>query len=659
MDYAHRLADESIERLERKLSRAYAQAEREMREKQKKFLKEFEREKSERLKALDDTPEARENHRRWLEGQAAREQWLGAMVDELAAKATDTNELAAAAIADTLPKVYSEGANYAAYSIDSQIGLDTSFTLVDEDTVRNLMMTSGQAATSGELLREITFPKVDRPKDYRWNRQKFKSAITQGILQGESIPNIVKRTKSIFGSNRAAAYRAARTATTSAENAGRVSSYKRAESIGIQLKQEWLATLDGRTRSSHRHLDGERVEVGEEFSNKCRFPGDPEGPAGETYNCRCTLVAAVDGVDQSAADRWTRLPEGMTYDEWLEGKPVTRAESYENESRIVGQGWSRQRGFNEVGGAVAIANPDARVWQAAGTEAYEKANALLAKADPLTAAVWSKYESELVLHDAAARSGFYRPGVGVTMNLKADMENTRRGNMSTWFHEFGHHIDGVASGREWQWVSRDKGLSKAVSEEVNAHVNEVHKRLKAQHKTAVKALDKRDMIPAIEYMEQNSNLRYLPGMYRDALEHIGDKAWFEEEGYPPRLVTTADDQVKFLISDIRDKLEGMKPAKAKAYHMVEGEIRQMTDAEKHSLSDMYEGATKGKVQAGWGHGKRYWSKNEDYQSVEAFAEFYSAECIYSETPQTLDTLKKYLPKSYERYREILKGMAEQ
>lgn len=114
----------------------------------------------------------------------------------------------------------------------------------------------------------------------------------------------------------AASVRTARTACTGAENAGRVGSYQRAERLGIELRQEWLATLDSRTRDSHRLLDCERIEVGETFSNGCRFPGDPQGPGREVYNCRCTLVAAVDGVDQDAAARFQRLPDGMTYEEW-------------------------------------------------------------------------------------------------------------------------------------------------------------------------------------------------------------------------------------------------------------------------------------------------------------------------------------------------------
>lgn len=67
--------------------------------------------------------------------------------------------------------------------------------------------------------------------------------------------------------------------------------------MGISLKQEWVATLDNRTRHSHRQLDGEKVDVGAKFSNGCRFPGDSDAPYAETMNCRCTLVAVIDGID--------------------------------------------------------------------------------------------------------------------------------------------------------------------------------------------------------------------------------------------------------------------------------------------------------------------------------------------------------------------------
>ena len=99
--------------------------------------------------------------------------------------------------------------------------------------------------------------------------------------------------------NKSSAVRTARTAVTGAQNAGRMDSYVAAEKMGIKVRKEWLATLDGRTRHSHAMLDGKVVDKDKKFENGCMFPGDPNGPASEVYNCRCALIAAVDGIDTS------------------------------------------------------------------------------------------------------------------------------------------------------------------------------------------------------------------------------------------------------------------------------------------------------------------------------------------------------------------------
>lgn len=74
--------------------------------------------------------------------------------------------------------------------------------------------------------------------------------------------------------------RTARTAVTAAENAGCVDSYSRAKSLGIELEQEWMATLDVRTRSSHRKLDAagvSKTEARKRLTAQLKEYGIPSG----------------------------------------------------------------------------------------------------------------------------------------------------------------------------------------------------------------------------------------------------------------------------------------------------------------------------------------------------------------------------------------------
>jgi SPP1 gp7 family putative phage head morphogenesis protein len=161
-----------------------------------------------------------------------------------------------------------------------------SFTLVDADTVRNL------AVTDTSLL---PYKQLDPAKDIPWNMKKINAETLHGILQGESMDKIAKRLRNVQEMNKAQAIRSARTIVTGAENKGRQDSYARAEADGIILQKEWLATNDGRTRHSHAALDGAIVDQDKKFDNGLMYPGDPSGRPEEVYNCRCTLVAKVNG----------------------------------------------------------------------------------------------------------------------------------------------------------------------------------------------------------------------------------------------------------------------------------------------------------------------------------------------------------------------------
>lgn len=344
-DQAHDFAERKIAEFQAEVRETYQQAQADAQEALSRFLKRFEKEDERQREKVKAGELSEADYKAWRKGKILRSRQLSSTLDQVSQAMTEANQVAVAALAGKLPEVYAENANFAAFQTCEASGLDLAFSLVDAPTVQHML-------TAGEALFHV--PALDVAKDVAWNRRLMASQLAQGVLLGESIPKMARRVQSVTGSNMATATRTARTAVTGAENAGRVSSYRAARDMGISLKQEWVAALDNRTRHSHRQLDGEKAEVGGTFSNGCRFPGDPQGRYAEICNCRCTLVAAVEGFETDDAKRASKLPKGMTYEEWKAGGSGKKAAEALRSSISGGQAMSANAVRSIVGKHVPL-----------------------------------------------------------------------------------------------------------------------------------------------------------------------------------------------------------------------------------------------------------------------------------------------------------------
>lgn len=316
MDDGHYLTELILRETEADVTRVYRQAVDEITKKLDEYLRKFKVKdliKQEQLRKGEIT-QAEYNY--WKTGQIAIGKRWEEMKNTLAQDLHNANDIARSVINGHIPEVYAVNHNYATFQVEKESLVDTSYTLYDRQTVERLIRDQPDVLPEpGARMRE----KLAANKDLAWQRGQIQSVMTQSILQGESIPNMAKRICNTLGEkNRKAAVRYARTAATGVQNAGRVDAYKRAEDMGIELEQEWLATLDGRTRHEHRYLDGQHVPVGKPFTvdgYELRFPGDPTGPGYLIWNCRCTLIPRLKNLDQSDAPRKSKLGN-MSYDEW-------------------------------------------------------------------------------------------------------------------------------------------------------------------------------------------------------------------------------------------------------------------------------------------------------------------------------------------------------
>ena len=300
------LLEKQAQELQEKLQLTYADAIDGMTARIESSLKEFAADDAKWAADVAAGKKDAKAYKAWRKDQALHNDRLKALKKALTQDLTAADKMAMAYVNRVPAGVYAEGVNFATYEIEHGAKANTSFTLYDKNTVMELV------ANEPDLLPQAAF---DKAKDTAWNSRHVTSAVTQAMLQGKTVPQLAASIAGIAAMDQRAAMKAARTAMTSAHSLGKLKGYERAADMGIDVKKQWLAALDSRTRGSHRHLDGETVELDKEFSNGLKYPGDPDGPASEVYNCRCTLVPVIGDVEYDEVERADKLG-GMSYGEW-------------------------------------------------------------------------------------------------------------------------------------------------------------------------------------------------------------------------------------------------------------------------------------------------------------------------------------------------------
>lgn len=107
--------------------------------------------------------------------------------------------------------------------------------------------------------------------------------IQGGIDANASTREIARLISEATGFNRSRAQLIARTETTKAFNGAPTESLSvLAQTSNRSFTKEWSTVGDDRVRDEHVDLEGEKVDIDEEFSNGLQYPSEP--------NCRCTLL---------------------------------------------------------------------------------------------------------------------------------------------------------------------------------------------------------------------------------------------------------------------------------------------------------------------------------------------------------------------------------
>ena len=296
-----RKMDKELEQLEERLTALYVNATNEVKAKFTDFMSDYKKQYEEMTRQYENGDITKEDYTKWCNKKIIQSDKYKQTVNSLTKTLVNTDVEAMAVINGELPLVVAQSYNFV-----QSLG----FRSADEEGMSVGTFQIYNAKTIEAIIKDNPdlLPNVDLPEDTKWNKDKINTAISQGIVQGDSIPQVANRLQTVTNMDRNSAIRNARTSMTAAENLGRTESAKELKEKGIPIKEQWHATHDSRTRDSHLLLDGTYKDENGYYGvgiidTPLRFPGDPLGAPEEIYNCRCREGVVLAGIDHSQDDK--------------------------------------------------------------------------------------------------------------------------------------------------------------------------------------------------------------------------------------------------------------------------------------------------------------------------------------------------------------------
>ena len=516
----------------------------------------------------------------------------------------------------------------------------------------------------------------------------LKKKVTQELTRGfaaamhvnDIARNIAQRTR-IGYSN---AIRIARTEGHRINCAAAMDAQRAAKERGADVVKQWDATMDGRTRKSHRKLDGQIRELDEPFEvngHKADAPGHFGRPE-EDINCRCVVLQrarwALDDYElETLKERaaYFGLDKTKDFDDF-------KAKYLKITEKDIEESTASDRVYEGTAFADSAKDIYGEDYKKALDGIYDRLdNAQHAGA----ATVWRNLFGRVKMNKTGS-GAFYRPGTG-GIHL-APKYRTLDGDslgkpFQTVFHEVGHAIDDWLDGDEFSYGAKfTKGgaLGKAIRGdwEKLTDTGEAIDKLWKANKTGSEIFDRYGEMAFnhIPLMERIDDIK------RRVSEEMGAAVAekYEKAGYftPDFYITASPKRRKELFGGLRHGYGLVAPItkaglKKSVNYRKASEV--MADIKKDGgdikaygdISDWIEALTDRPYPLGAGHGKSYWirgskfglkTKDEsrmDELSSEAFAELFDS-CLGNEESYRL--MRKYFPSAVEWFEEKMDEVAK-
>ena len=250
---------------------------------------------------------------------------LGNLEKDIAAEMTRLGGKQISATTKAIKGVYQESAYRTAYALNTEMP--------------DIAMNFGLLPTKQVEASVINPINIKWPESVKFNTitatKQIREAITAGIIQGKSYPDVARVIKEKFDM---AAYKAERIVRTEAHRArsmGQLATLEEAYEQGVPMLKVWVTAMDQRVRDIHGPMDDQKVEMFDEEgnpglfwdgnNNKAPAPG-MFGVAKSDINCRCAMRGEVPGYEPT--ERRERLTE-----EEYQARKAAEAERAAKENR--------------------------------------------------------------------------------------------------------------------------------------------------------------------------------------------------------------------------------------------------------------------------------------------------------------------------------------
>lgn len=213
------------------------------------------------------------------------------------------------------------------YALEGNENIQLDFPVLNESYIERLL----EKKVAGKTLSKRLYDNRDQLAE------RVTTALFNGAVKGKGYAKVAKEIGELTEANYKQALRIARTEGGRAQSTSKQKAYVDAKNKGIALEKRWLATLDKKTRHQHQQLDGQTVDVEEQFNFNGNLADGPRlfGVAGLDINCRCTTISVVNGMapDLRRDEDSKENIDYKNYQEWYNNKVKEKAP--ENEGKEI------------------------------------------------------------------------------------------------------------------------------------------------------------------------------------------------------------------------------------------------------------------------------------------------------------------------------------